>query len=305
MKPALSIVFFTVSSGAGLGLLALLALSDLLLIGNGLSRKQLLIGGGTGFVLVAVGLLASTLHLANPRNAWRSFSRFRTSWLSREAVFAVLFMAATFIYMASVAWQPNPVRTAAAVAVVVLAWVVLYCTAMIYASLKPIRQWHTPLTPLCYLLLGHYSASLLLIWLAGLGNTDTAPYVVLSLVLLLSAAAAKMAWIENAPPDQGPRIQSALGQPTAAQVKLLDAGHTHGTFLTNEFAFRLARTHAHRIDSLFWLGAFALPAIVLALLPDATLGAALVCLAGLFAERWLFFAEARHTVNLYHGAKRA
>ena len=30
MKPSLSIIFFTVSSGAGLGLLALLALGDLL-----------------------------------------------------------------------------------------------------------------------------------------------------------------------------------------------------------------------------------------------------------------------------------
>jgi DMSO reductase anchor subunit len=255
--------------------------------------------------LVAVGLLASTLHLANPKNAWRSFSRFRTSWLSREAVFAVLFMAATVTYMASIAWQPNPIRTPAAIAVVILGWIVLYCTAMIYASLKPIRQWHTPLTPLCYLLLGHYSASLLLVWLAGLENTETAPYVIMSLVLLLAAAAAKVAWIENAPPDQGPRIQSALGQPTAAQVKLLDAGHTHGTFLTNEFAFRVARAHAQRLGTLFWIAAFAVPALVLAVVPDAALGAALVCLAGLFAERWLFFAEARHSVNLYHGAKRA
>ena len=37
---------------------------------------------------MSLGLLSSVLHLANPKNAWRSFSRFRTSWLSREAVFA-------------------------------------------------------------------------------------------------------------------------------------------------------------------------------------------------------------------------
>jgi DMSO reductase anchor subunit len=40
-------------------------------------------------------------------------------------------------------------------------------------------------------------------------------------------------------------------------------------------------------------------------MPDALLGASLSCLAGLLAERWLFFAEARHTVNLYHGMQRA
>src|SRR5258708_28666525 len=106
MKPALSIVFFTVSSGAGLGLLALLALTDLLMIGGGLSRSQLLTAGLLGFALVSAGLLASTLHLANPKNAWRSFARFRTSWLSREAVFAVLCMLAATAYLASIAW-PN------------------------------------------------------------------------------------------------------------------------------------------------------------------------------------------------------
>lgn len=304
MKPALSIVFFTVSSGAGLGLLALLALADLFMIGGGLSRGQLLFGGLLGFALVAMGLLASTLHLANPRNAWRSFARFRTSWLSREAVFAVLFMLAAIAYIGSVAW-PNPARRPAAIAVIVLAWIVLYCTAMIYASLKPIRHWHTRLTPLCYLLFGHYSAGLLLLWIADRGATDNAPFAVIALVLLALAAGAKIAWSERAAIQDGTRIQSALGQPTAAQVKLLDAGHTHGTFLTNEFAFQLGRRHAQRLADLFWIAAFAVPAIVLALMPDALLGAALACLAGLLAERWLFFAEARHTVNLYHGAQRA
>jgi sulfite dehydrogenase (quinone) subunit SoeC len=305
MKPALSIVFFTVASGAGLGLLALAALADLLLLGGGLSRSQLLTAGIVGFVLVAAGLLASTLHLANPKNAWRSFARFRTSWLSREAVFAVLFMLAALMYIASVAWQPSALRIPAAIAVVALAWAVLYCTAMIYASLKPIRQWHTALTPLCYLLFGHYSASLMLIWIAERGQTDTGPYVIVSLVLLALAAVAKVAWIEKALAHAGSSIQSALGMPTAAQVKLLDAGHTHGTFLTNEFAFKLARSHAERLADAFWVAAFAVPALVIALMPDAILGAVLLCLAGLLAERWLFFAEARHTVNLYHGAQRA
>jgi DMSO reductase anchor subunit len=292
-------------SGAGLGLLSLIALTDLLRLGGGLSRGQLLIGSFIGFALVAVGLAASTLHLANPKNAWRSFARFRTSWLSREAVFAVLFMFVVMVYIASVAWWPNPVRTPAAIGVIVLACVVLYCTAMIYASLKPIRQWHTRLTPLCYLLFGHYSASLLLIWIAMLGDTNSAPFIVIASVLLVAAAAAKAAWYEKAAIQEGPRIQSALGQPTAAQVKLLDAGHTHGTFLTNEFAFQLARTHAQRLADGFWIAVFAVPALAIAFAPEAALGAALVCLAGLFAERWLFFAEARHTVNLYHGAQRA
>jgi DMSO reductase anchor subunit len=305
MKPALSIVFVTVRSGAGLGLLALAALADLFQAGGGLARGQLLVAAWLGFALVAAGLASSALHLANPKNAWRSFARFRTSWLSREAVFAVFFMLAALAYIAALTWEHAGLRRPAALAVVLFAWTVLYCTAMIYASLKPIRTWHTRLTPLCYVLFGHFSASLLLAWIAGLGDTDRAPFLAAALVFLAAAALAKMAWLRNAAAQGGQRIQAALGQPTAAQVKLLDAGHTHGTFLTNEFAFQLARNHARRLRGAFWVASFVLPALVIASLPDALLGAALACLAGLFAERWLFFAEARHTVNLYHGTQRA
>ena len=305
MKPALSIVFFSVSSGAGLGLLALLALADLCLLGGGLSQRQLLIGCGVGLTLVAAGLLASTLHLANPRNAWRSFSRFRTSWLSREAVFAVLFMLSALFYSASILLWPDSTRRVAAISVVVLAWVVLYCTAMIYASLKPIRQWHTRLTPLCYFLFGHLSASLLLAWIAVLGETRPEPFLVAALVLLLASAMAKLSWLVHATGEGGPELRSALGVPTAASVKLLDAGHTHANFITNEFVFQLARTHARRLSDVFWLASFALPAMVLTFVQEALLGAALSCFAGLLVERWLFFAEARHTVNLFHGAQSA
>ena len=53
-------------------------------------------------------------------------------------------------------------RIALATALVLLAWATLFCTAMIYASLKPIRQWHTWRVPLNYLLLGHATGALLL-----------------------------------------------------------------------------------------------------------------------------------------------
>lgn len=305
MKPALSIVFFTVSSGAGLGLLALLSLADLFLSGGGLDRGQSLLAAGLGFALVAAGLASSTLHLANPKNAWRSFARFRTSWLSREAVFAVLFMGAAIAYIAAILLDRAEFRRPAAVAVVIFAWAVLHCTAMIYASLKPIRMWHTSRTPLCYVLFGHFSGSLLLAWVAAQGSTDMRPYLGAALALLAAAALAKVAWLRNAALEGGQGIQAALGQPTAARVKLLDAGHTHGTFLTNEFAFKLARSHAQGLAAAFWLAVFVLPGLVIAFFPDALLGAALACLAGLSVERWLFFALARHTVLLYHGAQRA
>ena len=278
MRPALSIVFFTVLSGAGLGMLAVLALA----YGAAAPSAAILCALG----LVTLGLLSSVLHLAKPKNAWRSFLRFRTSWLSREAVFAAL------LYPAAGAWLLG--IPAAPYAVLALAWVVLACTAMIYASLKPIREWRSPLVPVNFFLHGHFSGAL-----AALAVTEDPVLRLPSLVLLLAAGAAKVAYYRVMEPAEGPALQSALGMPSAARVKLLDAGHSHGNYLTDEFAFRLARSSAETLRVIVALAAFLLPLVLLVALEDAAPLAALLCLGGLVVERWLFFAEARHTVNLY------
>ena len=88
---------------------------------------------------------------------------------------------------------------------------------------------------------------------------------------------------------------------------MLDVGHTHGTFLTDEFCFQIARGRA-RLLRLVVIGAgFLLPFMVLVV--DARgiaplVVAGIACMLGLLAERWLFFAEAQHVVRLYHGAAR-
>ena len=98
MHPAPSVIIFTVTAGAGYGLLFWLALARLGALAPAISNTQLVVAGFIGLLLVTIGLLSSTLHLANPKNAWRSFMRFRTSWLSREAVFAVLFYPVTLLW---------------------------------------------------------------------------------------------------------------------------------------------------------------------------------------------------------------
>src|SRR5665213_4448584 len=100
MHAALSVIVFTVLSGTGLGAIAFCAADDLCraFATRADSPQAWNVAAAVALLLVIVGLCASVLHLANPRNAWRSATRFRTSWLSREAVFAMLFIAvaATF-----------------------------------------------------------------------------------------------------------------------------------------------------------------------------------------------------------------
>jgi DMSO reductase anchor subunit len=324
VKPALSVLFFTVLSGAGLGALALLAIFDLAaLAGVGMSATppaETPIAATFALVAVVVGLCSSTLHLANPRNAWRSATRWRTSWLSREAVVSLALLAAAAAY--ALAWwlgASPAVRALLALATMLLAWSTLFCTAMIYASLKPIRQWYTWRVPLGYLLLGHATGALLLVAVWRWHGLDAPPLTLAALGLFLLAALAKLEYWQYVRGDAGVRtLADAIGVahgvgpqsmpdrpvPSVMAARLFDVGHSRGTFLTREFMHTLMPPRRALLQAIVWLAGFALPVVWLAwglARWQGALLACLACLAGMLAERWLFFADARHTVRLYHG----
>ena len=311
MHPAFSVIFFTVASGAGFGLFSLLFIADTFKLGGGFSREQLVIGGLIALALIVFGLLSSTFHLANPKNAWRAFNRFRTSWLSREGVFAVVFMPLALVYLLCI-WFDAPLwlRELTGLLSAVLAWITVFSTGMIYACLKTIRQWHSPLVPANYLALGYASGSLILLLGAVISGLDTLPYIAMAALILSVAAVLKAIyyfWISS--PGLGPTINTATGL-TRAKVKLLDTGHTHGTFLTQEFGFQLARQKAGLLKVVVFVLGFGLPGMMLVWVfnqQGAQVAAIVAVVGGIIGaavERWLFFAEARHVVNLYHGAQR-
>lgn len=313
MHPAFSVIFFTVTAGTGYGVLILLALTRVSTLVPDISAKQIAVMGFIGLVLVSAGLVSSTFHLANPKNAWRSFTRFRTSWLSREAVFAVLFYPLSVLWL-GVEYFGNGggnVGTGSqllAIFTAVLAIVVLVCTAMIYASLKTIRQWNTALTPVNFLLLSLLMGSLVLLLMSAQQGLTFNRLLVIALVVLFFAATVKVIYYFWIGQPAGPTINTALGF-TRATVRLLDVGHSGDTFLTKEFGFQVAKVKLLWLRAITILLAFVVPGLLVSgWLIDvsfATLAlAAISAYAGIFVERWLFFAEARHVVNLYHGAQR-
>lgn len=310
MHPAFSVIFFTVLSGAGFGLFALIYLADLFKLGGGMPGPYVFWTGVLSLVMVGVGLLSSTFHLANPKNAWRAFTRWRTSWLSREGVLSVAFYPFAMAYLGLYWLDMWPLaRHFAGAIATLLAWLTIFSTAMIYASLKTIRHWNTPLVPAAYLSLGHFSGGMILLVVALLAGVETQAFVMLSLFQLFVAAFVKAIyyyWIGLL--GSGSTINTATGF-TRAQVKLLDAGHTHGTFLTQEFGYLVPRLTAMSLRVLSMILAFAVPLVLLYIAleyqaPLVGMAALASVFAGLVAERWLFFAEARHVVNLYHGAQR-
>ena len=310
MHPAFSIVFFTVASGAGFGLLATLGLFAAL----GLFAPTFwfgLVAFGLAFALAGGGLVSSVFHLGRPERAWRAFSQWRTSWLSREGVLAVLtfvpagLFAIGWVFFGEV-WVP------AGLAALLLALLTVHATAMIYASLKPIRQWAGPWTAPGYLAMSAASGLVLANALAHPFGQASAPLGASAAAALLFAWLVKTGYWEEVGRAAPTTVASATG--LKGRVRLLEAPNTEANFIMKEMGFRTGRRHAARLRRLAHLWAFFTP--MLAVLssiqfPPGAVATALALLAvpviaiGLIAERWLFFAEARHTVMLYYGADAA
>ncbi|MCW8887042.1 MAG: dimethyl sulfoxide reductase anchor subunit [Motiliproteus sp.] len=307
MHPAFSVLVFTVMSGAGYGLITLLVIGHL----SGLEQFQnsslVLSAGIIALALITGGLMSSTLHLANPKNAWRAFSRFKTSWLSREAVFAVLFFPFVLLYLGAV-WGVEAlagIQTVVGVITAVLAMTTLFCTSMIYASLKTIRQWNSSLTPVSYIALGLMSGGLMLAAVDAVASGSSDQLLLqLALALVVLGAVVKLIYLFWIGRPAGSTINTATGF-TQASVRLLDQGHTSNGFLNDEFGYTVEANKLVNLRRLMVVVAFVIPFLLLLTANTALVVlAALLAVAGLLVERWLFFAEARHVVRLFHGEQR-
>ena len=306
MYPAFSVIFFTTFSGAGYGLWFWLGV---LAVGNALpSRAVSLWILALGFVLVSTSLLSSLLHLGQPQRAWRAFSQWRSSWLSREGVVSILCYVPA-LWLTAAVWFYFNARVAGGL-LLVLSMLTVACTAMIYASLKPIPAWRHPVVLPVYLLFSLFTGGLLLSAILSLGREAPAQWPALA-AMLLAAVLWRLKhhvwrWIDRGvlPVSRN----SALGLPDTREVKVFERPHTEANYLTREMGFVLARKHARKLRVaavlLFALlpALFALPVWFFANINAAPwfLLAAVSAMVGALVERWLFFAEARHVVTLYY-----
>lgn len=305
MHPALSIIVFTTLSGLGYGLAAVLGLGLLDPAALPVKLAHLLALG-----LIGAGLLSSTLHLRNPQRAWRAFSQWRSSWLSREGVMAVVTFVPLCLLAYAAIFQARHLPLSGALGTIGAA-VTVFCTAMIYASLKSVQAWHTPWTPACYLLLSAAGGTLLGGLFALASGQDAVLLLGAALVFLAAAWGAKIVWrrrLKALEPLSTP--ESATGLGFIGTVRLFERPHMNDNYLTSEMGFRVARKHADKLFVIAVVLGGVLPAlIVLALLTfraagtmatAAMLAAVAVHVVGVLVERWLFFAEARHAVMNYY-----
>ncbi|WP_417838651.1 dimethyl sulfoxide reductase anchor subunit family protein [Tritonibacter scottomollicae] len=296
MHPAPSVIAFTTLSGLGFGLLFSLGL--------GLPA----VTGWVAFVFYAIayalavgGLLASTLHLGRPERAWKAFSQWRSSWLSREGCCAVAALLTMGLYAIGAIFLETHWPLVGALGAA-LSIATVFTTSMIYAQLRTVPRWNMiPLTPALFLTLSLAGGALL----AGQESKATGLLVLAGLTLL-----AYWHQGDRAFDTSGTTMASATGLGTGGQVRAFEPPHTGTNYLLREFVHQLGRKHATRLRVIGFVLAIMLPLLCLALpvgglaLKHALAGLAVLShIIGVACTRWLFFAEAEHVVGLYYGKR--
>jgi DMSO reductase anchor subunit len=323
MNPALSVLLLTTLIGAGQGLfIALVSVQTQALLGlqpQPPSTQFYVAGSALALACLAAGLLASFFHLGRPERAWRTATMWRTSWLAREVIVLPAFMASVALYGAlhyfSAAPLPAPgsasaVESSLAVGVLgsLLAFALFVCTAMIYACLRFLAEWHTPLTLVNFTLLGMASGFTLATALAAFCTPQHLRFLAgwAIALTLLGAVSRALSLRRNARLRPLSSVQSAIGikHPIVVQKS---RGFVGSSFNTREFFHGRGVAALRHVKWGFLVTAFAVPPVCLWLgqhnASGALLGAAFVIqYLGLLAERWFFFAQARHPQNLYYQA---
>lgn len=322
MHPAFSVIFLTTLIGVGQGLFLALYTGQLYSVFNVLpvqdSHSFYGIGSLLSLVFLAAGLLASFFHLGHPERAWRSAAMWRTSWLSREVIVLPAFMAMTTVYGVVHYFDLNPVlftfREVFSVDVSLLigaintglAFLLFICTAMIYACIKFLQEWASPLTVINYTLLGSASGFALASAFASFVGSDLVSfYGGWAIILTVTAFVTRSAsLIRNARLKPKSDMSTAIGiRHSAIQQK--SRGFMASSFNTREY-FHGAKPCAFKsIKWVFLALVFIVPVLLISSgISNNTFSPFALAFAiqyiGLIAERWFFFAQANHPQNLYY-----
>jgi DMSO reductase anchor subunit len=322
MHPAFSVIFLTTLIGAGQGLFLALYTGQLYSVVEVVpvedSHSHYGVGSLIAVALLAAGLLSSFFHLGHPERGWRAAARWRTSWLSREVIVLPAVMGLVALY-GLVHWSNvNPVlftvrdnfqvdlSLVIGGVTTIAAFTLFLCTGMIYACIKFLQEWATPLTVVNYTLLGSASGfTLAAAFAAWQGSKLTDFYAGWAVLLTLAGLVTRVSsLIRNRRIEHKSSLRTAIGI-RHARITQTSQGFMAGSFNTREFFHGAPQAVYELIKWAFLITVFPIPVLLLSL-GMGTGAVAIFALAfavqylGLLAERWFFFAQANHPQNLYY-----
>jgi DMSO reductase anchor subunit len=168
---------------------------------------------------------------------------------------------------------------------------------MIYAQLKTVPRWN------------HWSTSVLFVSLSIFGGALMTGQVKVAMFGLIFVGVVQIAaWLmsDDRFASRGSSMETATGLGNIGKVRMFEPPHTGTNYLLKEMVYVIGRKHAAKLRVISILLMVVIPVLMLWMGAHHDIKAVIAVashVVGVFASRWLFFAEAEHVVGLYYGQR--
>ena len=308
MHPSKSIIFFTVISGTGYGIFIGL-LFNILFIEISYSLNYKLFISLVSFLMIVLGLLSSTLHLGHPERAWRAFSQWKSSWLSREGLVSVItfFPMVLFYYF----WINNINGYVFLLIILcIFSLLTIFCTGQMYATLKTIPSWNNSLVTPIYIFNGITVGSLFVYSINFYFNYSIFLYEKFIIITIILNLLLKISYWILIRQKTDTNIQTAVGI-KSKNISFFEGPHTGKNYLTTEMINKSNNKNNNFLRLTFCILTFIIPMYMInqysTLIADqfilklSMIFVFILALVGMIIERYLFFIQSKHVVGLYYG----
>ena len=308
MHPSKSIIFFTVISGTGYGIFIGL-LFNILFIEISYSLNYKLFISLVSFLMIVLGLLSSTLHLGHPERAWRAFSQWKSSWLSREGLVSVItfFPMVLFYYF----WINNINGYVFLLIILcIFSLLTIFCTGQMYATLKTIPSWNNSLVTPIYIFNGITVGSLFVYSINFYFNYNIFLYEKFIIITIILNLLLKISYWILIRQKTDTNIQTAVGI-KSKNISFFEGPHTGKNYLTTEMINKSNNKNNNLLRLTFCILTFIIPIYMInqysTLIVDqfilklSMIFVFILALVGMIIERYLFFIQSKHVVGLYYG----
>ena len=308
MHPSKSIIFFTVISGTGYGIFIGL-LFNILFIEISYSLNYKLFISLVSFLMIVLGLLSSTLHLGHPERAWRAFSQWKSSWLSREGLVSVItfFPMVLFYYF----WINNINGYVFLLIILcIFSLLTIFCTGQMYATLKTIPSWNNSLVTPIYIFNGITVGSLFVYSINFYFNYNIFLYEKFIIITIILNLLLKISYWILIRQKTNTNIQTAVGI-KSKNISFFEGPHTGKNYLTTEMINKSNNKNNNFLRLTFCILTFIIPLYMInqysTLIADqfilklSMIFVFILALVGMIIERYLFFIQSKHVVGLYYG----
>ena len=257
MHPSKSIIFFTVMSGTGYGIFFGL-FYNFLFIKISYSLEYKLILSTISFFMIVFGLLSSTLHLGHPERAWRAISQWKTSWLSREGLAAIITFIPMclfyFFWAIDIHWY-----FLFLVLTCICSIITIFCTGQMYATLKTIPSWNNPLVTPIYILNAITIGSLFVYSLNFYFNYEVKLFENFIFVLIIVNFITKLIyWSSIYKKPTKTSFETAIGL-KSNKISFFEGPHTGKNYLTTEMINIINKSNSNFLRLIFCILSFVTP----------------------------------------------